>query len=236
MKIRNLMVATTLFVAAGAMAQNQDCAFFFPNQEGEQITRNCYTANGKLTNILVYKVDQAYDYPSGMEVVANYTFTDASGKTLNSGQMVARCNDGNFSMSMGDVATFPTALNMMNADVYMMGDLMNYPNAFSDPMNPGDDDEFDDGTLRLYQKGNKNNRAEISIFDREFVATETVNTPAGAFYCTKVKYEMNIWTPQETIKGYGYEWYAPNIGIVRSEQYNNKKKLQSYSVLERIKK
>lgn len=44
MKIRNLMVATTLFVAAGAMAQNQDCAFFFPNQEGEQITRNCYTA------------------------------------------------------------------------------------------------------------------------------------------------------------------------------------------------
>lgn len=127
------MVATTLFVAAGAMAQNQDCAFFFPNQEGEQITRNCYTADGKLTNILVYRVDQAYDYPSGMEVVANYTFTDASGKTLNSGQMVARCNDGNFSMSMGDVATFPTALNMMNADVYMMGDLMNYPNAFSDP-------------------------------------------------------------------------------------------------------
>ena len=34
---------------------------------------------------------------------------------------------------------------------------------------------------------------------------------------------MNIWTPKETIKGYGYEWYAPNIGIVRSEQYNNKK-------------
>lgn len=169
------MVAATLLVTAGAMAQNQDCAFFFPNQEGEQITRNCYTADGKLTNILVYRVDQAYEYPSGMEVVANYTFTDATGKTLNSGQMVARCSDGNFSMSMGDVATFPTALNMMNADVYMMGDLMNYPDAFSNPMNPGDDDEFDDGTLRLYQKGNKNNRAEISVFDREFVTTETVN-------------------------------------------------------------
>lgn len=96
MKIRNLMVAATLLVTAGAMAQNQDCAFFFPNQEGEQITRNCYTADGKLTNILVYRVDQAYEYPSGMEVVANYTFTDATGKTLNSGQMVARCSDGIF--------------------------------------------------------------------------------------------------------------------------------------------
>ena len=38
MKIRNLMVTATLLVTAGAMAQNQDCAFFFPNQEGEQIT------------------------------------------------------------------------------------------------------------------------------------------------------------------------------------------------------
>lgn len=28
----------------------------------------------------------------------------------------------------------------------------------------------------------------------------------------------------------------PILGIVRSEQYNNKKELQSYSVLERIKK
>ena len=90
--------------------------------------------------------------------------------------------------------------------------------------------------LCVFTKKDKNNRAEISVFDREFVTTETVNTPAGAFYCTKVKYEMNIWTPKETIKGYGYEWYAPNIGIVRSEQYNNKKELQSYSVLERIKK
>lgn len=235
MKLRNLILTATLFVATGAMAQ-QDCAFFFPNQEGEQITRNCYDANGNLTNIIVYRVDQAYDYPSGMEVVANYTFTNAAGQTLTSGQMAARCNNGNFVMSMGDLPTYSLAMQMINADVFMMGDLMNYPDAFSNPMNPGDDDEFEDGTLRIYQKGNKNNRAEINIFDRQFVSNENVNTPAGTFDCTKVKYDMNIWTPQGTIKGYGYEWYAPNIGIVRTEQYNDKKELQSYSVLERIKK
>lgn len=235
MKLRNLILTATLCVATGAMAQ-QDCAFFFPNQEGEQITRNCYDAQGKLTNILVYRVDQAYSYPSGMEVVANYTFTNPTGQALTSGQMVARCSNGNFTMSMGHVATYPDALSMVNADVFMMGDLMNYPDAFANPMDPGDADEFDDATLRIYQKNNKNNRAEINIFDRQFVSNESVNTPAGSFYCTKVKYDMNIWTPQGTIKGYGYEWYAPNIGIVRTEQYNDKKELQSYSVLERIKK
>lgn len=232
MKLRNLVLMATLFVTGGALAQ--DCTFFFPNQEGKQITRNCYTASNQLTNILVYRVDQVYNYPAGMEVVANYTFADAAGKPLNSGNMVARCVDGDFSMSMGGITAFPEAINMMNADVYMMGDLMNYPNAFANPLDPEDDDEFDDGTLRIYQKGNKNNRTEISIYDREFVANESVNTPAGAFYCTKVKFNMDIWTPKGTIKGYGYEWYAPNIGIVRSEQYNDKKELQSYSVLEKI--
>ena len=235
MKLKNLILGATLFVATGAMAQ-QDCAFFFPNQEGEQITRNYYDANGNLANIIVYHVDQAYDYPSGMEVVATYTFANATGQTLTSGQMVARCNNGNFAMSMGHIPSYSLALNMISADVFMMGDLMNYPDAFSNSMNPGDSDEFEDGTLRIYQKGDKNNRAEVSIFDRQFVSNESVNTPAGTFYCTKVKYDMNIWTPQGTIKGYGYEWYAPNIGIVRTEQYNDKQELQSYSVLERIKK
>lgn len=234
MKIRNLFLLLVAFLATTAMAQ--DCTFFFPNQEGQQVTRNCYTADGTLTNILVYRVDQVYDYPSGQEVIANYTFSDAMGKLLNSGQMTARCNDGDFSMSMGHLASFPEAINMMNADVFMMGDLMNYPNTFSDPSDPADNDDFDDGTLRIYQKGNKNNQAEISVFDREFVKNESINTPAGPYYCTKVKYEMNIWTPQGTTKGFGYEWYAPNIGIVRTEQYNDKKVLQSYSVLDKISK
>lgn len=233
MKLKSLCFLSALVFAIGVMAQ--DCTFFFPNKEGQQITRNCYTANGKLSNILVYKVDQVFDYPSGMEVMAAYTFSNATGNPIHSGQMVARCNNGNFTMGMGHVATFPIAMSMLNADVYMMGDLMNYPNVMSNPMNPNDEDEFDDATLRMYQKGNKDNRAEISIFDREFVSTETVNTPAGAFYCTKVKFDINIWSPKEKMNGYGYEWYAPNIGIVRSEQYNNKKELQSYSVLEKIK-
>lgn len=237
MKLRNLLLTGIMLAmtSVNAIAQ-ESCTFFFPNQEGEQLTRNCYTADGKLMNILVYRVDQVYDYPSGMEVIANYTFSDATGKALNSGQMVARCNDGDFSMSMSGAMSFPIAMDMLSTDIYMIGDLMNYPNAMSNPMNPEDDDEFDDATIRLYQKGNKENRAEVTLSDRRFVKTETVDTPAGPFYCTKIKYDIDVWTPNGKIEGYGYEWYAPNIGIVRSEQYNKNNELESYSVLNNIKK
>ena len=185
MKLKNLLLMGVMLIATSAVAQ-ENCTFFFPNQEGQQVTRNCYTANGKLSSILVYRVDQVYDYPSGTEAIASYTFSNAAGKLINSGQMVARCNDGDFSMSMNGAATFPAAMDMMNTDVYMIGDLMNYPDAMSDPTDPDDDNEFDDATIRLYQKGNKNNRAEITLSDRRFVATESVDTPAGPFTVRKL--------------------------------------------------
>lgn len=64
--------------------------------------------------------------------------------------MVVCCSDGNFFMSMGDVVIFFIVFNMMNVDVYMMGDLMNYLDVFFNLMNLGDDDEFDDGILCFY--------------------------------------------------------------------------------------
>ena len=86
MKLKNVLLTGVMLIATSSIAMAQEnCTFFFPNQEGEQVTRNCYAANGKLLNILVYCVDQVYSYPSGTEVIANYTFSNAAGKTINSG-------------------------------------------------------------------------------------------------------------------------------------------------------
>ena len=37
------------------------------------------------------------------------------------------------------------------------------------------------------------------------------------------------------VTGYGYEWYSPNVGLVRTEQYDKNNVLQSYTVLEELK-
>ncbi len=234
MKIRNLFVMGMLTLAAETVMA-QECNFFFANEEGKVLIRTGYKPDGTLSSTLTYRVDHVYDYPSGTEVDAHFSYNKANGELINSGQMVARCNDGNFSMSMNHIMSFPDAMTMKNAEIYVMGDLMSYPDRFSDENDPGDMDDFSNGTVRIYDKKNKDNRAEISVTDREFVSNEDVKTPAGIFHTTKVKYRMEIWTPKSTIEGYGYEWYAPNTGIVRTEEYNDKDQLQSYSVLTSIK-
>lgn len=99
--------------------------------------------------------------------------------------MVARCNDGDFSMSMNGATTFPAAMDMMNTDVYMIGDLMNYPDAMSDPTDPTMTMILTTLPYACIRKETKT-IAQKLLSDRRFVATESVDTPAGPFTVRKL--------------------------------------------------
>ena len=84
---------------------------------------------------------------------------------------------------------------------------------------------------------NKVIKLNYSVAELRFIKTESITTPAGTFDCAKVKYNIATRSPKskETITGYGYEWYSPNVGLVRTEQYDKNNVLQSYTVLEELK-
>jgi hypothetical protein len=65
-------------------------------------------------------------------------------------------------------------------------------------------------------------------------AIEDVTTPAGTFNCVKISYDIETKTFM-TMRASGIEWYAKDVGVVRSESYNGKGKLTGYSVLNDIK-
>lgn len=228
------ILSITLISLFSVSVMGQDCTFFFPQTKGAQLVRKGYTAKGNLQNVTTYTVDEVDNLPSGMEVEADYVYTDAVGKVLSKGDIEVSCQNGEFFMDMKDLASFSTAVSAANDDIAVAGDFMNYPDAFSNSFD-GDNQYFDDASIKVYEKKNKKNRANISVYDREFVTTENVTTPAGTFNCAKIKYNVDVNTPQNKYSGYGYEWYAPNVGIVRTEQYDKNKVLQSYSVLEVVK-
>lgn len=233
MKSKFFHVVLVSLFAAGAMAQ--DCTFFFPQTKGSQLVRKGYDAKGNLQNVMTYIVDEVENTANGMEVEADYVYTDASGNVISKGDLDASCQDGEFFIEMKDLVSFPNAISMANADVDITSDFMNYPDAFAGDFGDGSDQSFDDVNINIYQKKNKKNKANVSIYDREYVKTEDVMTPAGTFSCAKVKFNMDVRTPNNKYTGYGYEWYAPNVGIVRTEQFDKNGVLQSYSVLEEVK-
>ena len=60
---------------------------------------------------------------------------------------------------------------------------------------------------------------------------EDITTEAGTFHCKKTKYNVKssaIGIKQDIVV---HTWYAPGVGIVKSETYNNKGKLNSVQEL-----
>ena len=77
-------------------------------------------------------------------------------------------------------------------------------------------------------------RTEISITEHECLAIEDVTVPAGTFKCHKMTQTSAATAMRKTIITKTLTWYAPGIGMVKSETYNDKGKLQNSSLLQSV--
>jgi len=71
------------------------------------------------------------------------------------------------------------------------------------------------------------------ITNRKVEGFETVETPAGSYEAMKISYDMSM-KMVVNIQSKAAEWFVEGVGVVKSEQYNKKGKLQSYSLLTAI--
>jgi len=74
----------------------------------------------------------------------------------------------------------------------------------------------------------------ITITNRKVEAIETLTTPAGNFKCFKISQETETKFGFVKVKGASTEWYSDGFGVVRSETYNKKGTLISYSELSKV--
>ena len=62
----------------------------------------------------------------------------------------------------------------------------------------------------------------MSIFDRKVLGQDTVTTTAGSWNCIKIAYRSKVNMksgpfPTPTVNIDGTEWYAPGVGIIKTE-------------------
>ncbi|MBQ4163316.1 MAG: hypothetical protein IJD84_10645 [Parabacteroides sp.] len=228
-------VISSLFVALlVTTAMAQDCTFFFPQTEGVQLVKKGYDSKGNLQSVMTYTIDEVDTYPSGMVVEADYIFQDSVGNVYDKGDIKAFCQNGEFFMEMKEVLSNPSFVSSRQMDIDVTDSAINYPHISAASTNQ-DTVYFDDAYIQIFSKRDRHHRNNVSVYDREYVTTEPVMTPAGTYDCTKVKYKIRSRSPKEVLEGYGYEWYTPNVGVVKNEQYDNNDQLQYYTILEVMK-
>jgi len=76
-------------------------------------------------------------------------------------------------------------------------------------------------------------KMSILMTNRKVEGKEQMTTEAGTFDC--IVMSQNIKTKMMiSIESNTKDWYAENVGLVRSESYNKKGKLTGYSVLTKL--
>jgi len=78
-------------------------------------------------------------------------------------------------------------------------------------------------------------KTDVKMTEGKCLAIENVTVAAGTFKCHKITQTITTTVMNRNIQAQVVSWYAPNIGVVKTETYDDKGKLQSLTELVEIK-
>ena len=218
-KLIIVLVISSMYV----LVTGQDCALYLPIEKGATWEMSSYNARGKKAGVIRYElVDKTMN---GDDIIFSVktSFTDDKGKQTFESDYEAYCHDGVFEIDMQSKID-GYALGAYK-DMKMEIDATNYD---VPELNTAPGTKLEDATLEVQVAGIF--KMTINTIDRQVLAKETIETPAGTFECLVLTQTTNskmIIKVESTTK----EWYAPEVGLVRSESYNKNGKLTGYTEL-----
>ena len=201
-------------------SRSQECTSYFPMQEGSSFEITNYDHKDKVQGRAEHFVISREEQGDEIAVQIESTIFDKKDKEVTTLEYEVRCKNGVFEFRMPSVSMAGAGV-----DTKVEGDFLDIP---ADPY-PGQ--RLKDGTIRI--SINEVMNITTTVTDRKVEALEQITTPAGTFDCIKITYSVETKFMFK-ITGAAAEWYAPNVGMVRSESYDKKGKLAGYSLLTQL--
>lgn len=220
----------TLFLTQ-SYAQS-DCQPYLPYDVGTKWELTNYSAKGKEEGKIAYElVDKVESGNSITFKVKSITY-DKKGKEIMTSEFEAFCKDGKFEFDMAFKMDNAAMQSYENMDLEMTASELEIPS-----MDTPTGTTLKDGTLEATASTGSISMFKIKILvtDRKVEAKESLQTPAGTFDCLVLSQTSEMKTIMK-IESSSKEWYAEGVGLVRSEIYNKKGKLNGYSELTKFEK
>ena len=209
----------------------QECDSYFPQEIGKKYEYKDLDKKGKEVSTSVKTVTDKKDIKGGIEVSIKEESKSKDADSTFTMEYTIKCENGVMSMDMESMLMNQEQMQAyegMDTKVNSEGDLTIPTNAKA-----GDDLGGGKVTAEVYNQGVKMMALTFTIIDRKVDNIEDVTTDAGTFNCIKItshiEFKMMI-----TFKMIVTEWYSKDVGMVKSETYNKKGKLQSSTVLSKI--
>jgi len=221
MKRIAIIILSVVATAWGVSAQD----IFFPSKQGMTLLYANLDAKGKVDSYTRQTIRQVEGSGNNLSVTYVGQVLDKNRKPVSEVEvpLTVTVNNGVVEWDMKSFAAPGT-----EGFIEIEGDKIRIPATLS----PGD--KLDDVKFTMTLNMGFKIRTEMALTEQQCLAIEDVTVPAGTFKCHKVSQKSAATVMRKTVVSKTISWYAPGLGTVKSETYNDKDKLQSSLVLESV--
>jgi len=212
------MIIMTIAFATGTYAQNT----FFPTKTGTVLLYAQKDAKGKPSGYSKLTIKNVEGSGNNMTISYVAEILNKDRKSDNPpNEMPCKIVIKNGVMVLDMSQMFAGLLKDPQAKIEVSGVPMELPGN----MQPGQALKDADVTMSIDMAVMKMNMA-MKMTDGKCLAIEDVTVPAGTFKSYKITQTVATTVMGRTVSGRSVSWYAPGIGTVKTESYNDKDQLQ----------
>jgi hypothetical protein len=193
-----------------------------------------YSAKEKVTGKSLSQILSVEDNGGVLTAHIKGTAYDKKGEEITSMNFEYICDDGVLKMDMNKFIPKDMFGGDTDIEFEMEGDYLEFPKSLDVGQS------LKDGMIngKMTMEGNPamaNMTLSVKIFNRKVEAKEDITTPAGNFTCFKISYDMESSTKvmgmNNKVNLKGIDYVSEGIGVIKTESYNKKGDLSSYSLL-----
>lgn len=227
-----LLIAGIILVSIG-QSFAQCNAGYYRFQEGAEFEMTSYNSKDKADGKTVGKILDISENGGAYHAIVNAQLYDKKDELIHEGEYEVICEGNKIRVNMERFVPSELLETYQDMEVEFEGDYLEMPSSLSVG------ESLPDGSMSMKVKmgGGEMNLSDmkVNITNRKVEGKESITTPAGTFDCYKITYdtetEMKVMGMGRTRIFKNEEWLAEGIGAVKTALYDDKGKLQNYSLL-----
>jgi len=223
------LFALIVVAALAVNVYSQDCGVYFPTKVGTSLTYTYYEKPDKPTSTSEMVLKNSENTAKGLKLDIEGVVTEKNGKEAMRYNYTAWCDGETFYVDMKSMMSSMN-LQQMNMSNYKIETTdMQFPKKLVAGQS------LPDASISLSMDGPVKAGITTNITNRKVEGFESVTTSAGTFECVKISYDFNSKVMFIKTSGRAIDWFAINVGTVKSESYNAKGKLIGTNLLTAMK-
>jgi hypothetical protein len=227
--IASLLLTAMLFSTAGAHAQN----IFFPSKVGVTLVTEQKNGKGKTRGFTKLTVKNVEGSGNNMTISYVVEMLNKDRKSSNPPvEMPCKVTVTNGVMAMDMNQMF--AGDKQQKDQQVKTEVTGVPMELPGNLQSGQ--TLKDAEMTMSKDlGIMKMETSMKMTDGKCLAVEDLAVPAGTFKCHKIRQSVSYTVFGKTMNALTMSWYAPGLGNVKTETYNDKGELTSSMELVEIK-